>query len=89
MRDSGLFIAMLDKGTVGEIISGNLGIYKGAIFENIIADAFSKMNRNLYYYHKESGLEIDFITKYKGDVSLVEVKSKSGNSKSAKIFAKS
>ena len=86
MRDSGLFIAMLDKGTTGEIISGNLGIYKGAIFENIIADAFSKMNRNLYYYHKESGLEIDFITKYKGDVSLVEVKSKSGNSKSAKII---
>ena len=36
MRDSGLFIAMLGKSTYGEIISGNLGIYKGAIFENMI-----------------------------------------------------
>ncbi|MCF0116976.1 MAG: ATP-binding protein, partial [Bacilli bacterium] len=38
MRDSGLFIAMLEKGTAGEILSGNLGTYKGAIYENIIAD---------------------------------------------------
>ena len=83
MRDSGLFVAMLDKGTAGEILSGNLGIYKGAIYENIVADAFSKMARNLYYYHKESGLEIDFIAKYAGEVTLIEVKSTSGKAKSA------
>ena len=47
MRDSGLFISMLEKGTAGEILSGNLGIYKGAIFENMIADAFSKMDRRI------------------------------------------
>ena len=71
MRDSGLFIAMLDKGTAGEIISGNLGIYKGAIFENIVADSFSKMDRNLYYFEKDSGLEIDFVTTYKNEVTLI------------------
>ena len=48
MRDSGLFVSMLEKGTAGEILSGNLGIYKGAIYENIIADAFAKMDRKLY-----------------------------------------
>ncbi len=83
MRDSGLFIAMLDKGTSGQVLSGNLGIYKGAIFENIVADYFSKMNRKLYYFQKESGLEIDFVTTYKGEVNLVEVKAKTGNTKSA------
>ena len=29
-------------------------MYKGAIYENIVADAFSKKGRNLYYYHKDS-----------------------------------
>ena len=41
---------------------GELGMYKGALYENIIADAFSKSGRSLFYYHKDSGLEIDFIT---------------------------
>ena len=86
MRDSGLFIAMLDKGTAGEIISGNLGIYKGAIFENIVADSFSKMDRNLYYFEKDSGLEIDFVTTYKNEVTLIEVKAKTGNTKSSKTI---
>lgn len=83
MRDSGLFISMLEKGTAGEILSGNLGIYKGAIYENIIADAFAKMDRKLYYFHKDSGLEIDFITKYEGNITLIEVKSTTGKTKSA------
>lgn len=74
---------MLEKGTAGEILSNNLGIYKGAIFENIIADAFTKINRKLYYFHKDSGLEIDFVTKYKGEIVLIEVKATSGNTKSA------
>lgn len=83
MRDSGLFVSMLEKGTAGEIFSGNLGIYKGAIYENIIADAFAKMDRKLYYFHKDSGLEIDFITKYEGNITLIEVKSTTGKTKSA------
>ncbi len=83
VRDSGLFVAMLEKGSAGDILSGNLGIYKGAIYENIIADAFCKKERNLYYFHKDSGLEIDFVTKFEGSVTLVEVKAKSGKTKSA------
>lgn len=83
MRDSGLFVSMLEKGTAGEILSGNLGIYKGAIYENIIADAFAKMDRKLYYFHKDSGLEIDFITKFEGNITLIEVKSTTGKTKSA------
>lgn len=54
MRDSGLFLSMLEQGTQSDVLHGNLLGYKGAIFENIIADVFSKMGRDLYYYHKES-----------------------------------
>ena len=43
MKDTGLLVSMLEDGTQLEIMSGNLGIYKGAIYENIIADIFVKL----------------------------------------------
>lgn len=86
MHDTGLFISMLEDGTQFDILQGNLLGYKGAIFENLIADIFAKMGRKLYYFHKDSGLEIDFVTRYKGEVVLIEVKAKSGNTKSAKTI---
>lgn len=88
MQDSGLFVSMLDKDSAAKILSGDLGFYKGAIFENIIADCFSKQDRKLYYFHKDSGLEIDFVTKVKNEISLVEVKATTGNTKSANTILK-
>ena len=82
-QDSGLFVSMLEPGSAGDILSGDMGIYKGAVYENIIADAFSKMGKKLYYYRRDSGTEIDFIMRYKGKPALIEVKAKSGKSKSA------
>ena len=86
MRDIGLFSAMLEDGTQFDILQGNLFGYKGAIFEGLIADIFSKMGRKLYYFHKDSGLEVDFVMRYKGECTLVEVKAASGNTKSAKTI---
>ena len=84
MCDTGLLVAMLDDGTSGEILLNDLGCYKGAIYENIIADAFVKNKKNLYYFSKDTGLEIDFITKFNKNITLIEVKAKNGNTKSAK-----
>ena len=86
MRDMGLFVAMLEDGTQFDILQGNLFGYKGAIFEGLIADIFTKMGRKLYYFHKDSGLEVDFVIRYKGECTLVEVKAVSGNTKSAKTI---
>ena len=86
MRDCGLFVSMLEDGTQFDILQGNLYGYKGAIFENLIADIFAKMGRKLYYYHKDSGLEVDFVIRYKGECTLVEVKASSGNIKSTKTI---
>ena len=36
MRDTGLLMAMLEDGSAKEVLNGNLGIYKGAIYENVI-----------------------------------------------------
>jgi len=86
MKDCGLFISMLEDGTQYDILQGKLYGYKGAIFENLIADIFSKMGRKLYYYHKDSGLEIDFVMRYKGECTLVEVKATTGNTKSTRTI---
>ena len=88
MRDMGLFVAMLEDGTQFDILQGNLLGYKGAIFEGLIADIFSKMGRKLYYFHKESSLEVDFVIRYKGECTLVEVKAVTGNTKSTKTILK-
>ncbi len=82
-QDSGLFVSMLEPGSAGDILTGNMGIYKGAVYENIIADAFSKMGRKLYYYRRDNGTEIDFIIRFQGKPTLVEVKAKSGKTKAA------
>ena len=75
MRDTGLLVAMLEDGTQANIIKGDLKVYKGAIFENIIADIFTKFGKKLYYFEKPGRLEIDFILR-QNDISVgIEVKS--------------
>lgn len=52
----------------------------------MIADIFAKMGRKLYYFRKDSGLEVDFVIRYKGKCTLVEVKASTGNAKSIKTI---
>lgn len=86
MQDIALFVSMLEDGTQVDVVQGNLYGYKGAIFENLVADIFSKSGRKLCYYRKDSGLEIDFVMRYKGGATLVEVKANTGNAKSVKTI---
>ncbi len=82
MVDCGLFASMLEDGTQFDILQGTRSGYRGAICENLVADMFTKMGRKLYYYRQESSLEVDFIIRYKGKCTLVEVKASTGNTKS-------
>ena len=86
VSDMGLFVSMLEEGTQFDILQGNLYRYKGALFENLIADIFTKNNKKLYYFHKDSGLEIDFVIRYRNEATLVEVKATTGNTKSTKTI---
>ena len=88
MADIGLLISMLEDGTQSSILSGDLLGYKGAIFENLIADIFGKMGRKLYYYHKDSGVELDFVMRYRGKCTPVECKARNGNAKSMRTVLK-
>lgn len=84
MKDTGLLVSMLEDGSQIDILDGNLGIYKGAIYENIIADIFAKLGKKLYYFEKNSTLEIDFFIRYEGEATAVEVKS-ADNTKSKSL----
>ena len=75
MNDTGLLVSMLEEGSQKDIIDGNLGIYKGAIFENIIAEIFTKLGKKLYYFEYRNKLEIDFFIRYENVATAVEVKS--------------
>lgn len=80
--DIGMLVAMLGGTTRADILQGNLGGFKGAIFENLMADTLIKKGQSLYYFQKDSGLELDFLIRYKGECIPVEVKAKSAQAKS-------
>lgn len=82
MSDIGLLVSMLEDGTQSSILRGELYGYKGAIFENLIADILGKMGRKLYYYHKNGGIELDFLMRHKGQCVPIECKATTGNAKS-------
>ncbi len=86
--DIGILMAMLDYGTQADILKGNLLGYKGAIFENLMADFLCKSNQKLYYFQKDSGLELDFLVRFKGECTILEVKAKSGKAKSVSTVLK-
>ncbi|MCL2498999.1 MAG: ATP-binding protein [Defluviitaleaceae bacterium] len=86
MRDTGLLTAMLEDGSQADIIDGNLGIYKGAIYENIIADIFNKSGKKLYYFEQNGKWEIDFFIRKNKTATAIEVKS-ADNTKSKSMDA--
>jgi len=45
MKDMGLFVSMLEDGTQLDILQGRRYGYKGVIFDNLVADFFSKMGK--------------------------------------------
>ena len=82
--DIGLLIEMLGAGTRADILQGNLGGFKGAIYENLMADTLHKKAQNLYYFQKDSGLELDFLVRTNGECVPLEVKAKTAQAKSVK-----
>jgi predicted AAA+ superfamily ATPase len=84
VNDIGLLIASLGSGTIESIMLDSLGLGKGMLYEELVADALIKNDIAPFYFSKNSGLEIDFVINYEGVATLLEVKAKNGNTKSAK-----
>lgn len=89
--DTGLLVASLDEEAQEDLRANkNLGVYKGALYENMVAEAFCKSGIPLYYYKREnSTLEEDFFVRTIDHLIPVEVKAKKGTSKSLQTLIKS
>lgn len=86
--DTGLFVAMLDEEAQEDLRANkNLGVYKGALYENIVGEALTKCGYGLYYYKREdSTLEEDFFVRTQQNLLPVEVKAKRGTAKSLRTL---
>mgnify|MGYP002677134523 FL=1 len=84
--DAGLFMGMLEDGTAAEVLRGNLNGLNGAILENLAADMLSKTGRQLYFFRRSTGLEAEFLIRYKGRCVPLAVKPCSGNAKRIKTI---
>ncbi len=70
------------------LLSGNSGVYKGAIYENVVCSLLKSKEINLCYYQKPNRLEVDFITETNQGPIAIEVKATNAKSKSLSTLAK-
>ncbi len=89
--DSGLLVSMLDEESQDDLRANkNLGVYKGALYENIVGEALVKSGYDLYYYKREDSiLEEDFFVRTAEALIPVEVKATNGRSKSLRTLINS
>ena len=82
--DTGLLVSMLDDESQEDLRANkNLGVYKGALYENMAGEALVKQGYKLYYYKREdSTLEEDFFIRSASSLIPLEVKARSGKAKS-------
>ena len=75
-RDTGLLIGSLDDEVQDDLRANkNFNTYKGAIYENIVADMLYKQGYALYFFRNEkSTIEMDFFVRDKDSLIPVEVK---------------
>lgn len=82
--DHSLFIADIDDESKNDlIINNNYDIYSGALYESLISEKLIKQGYQLYFYKNgDSTIELDFIIRVKNEIVPIEVKRKSGRTKS-------
>ena len=75
-KDTGLLIGSLDDEVQEDLRNNkNFNTYKGAIYENIVADMLVKSGYSLYFYKNKKGtLEMDFLLRDKNSLVPIEVK---------------
>ena len=87
-RDTGLLIGSLDEEVQADLRNNkNFNAYKGAIYENIVADMLVKQGYSLYFYKNERGtVEMDFFTRDADSLVPIEVKAIDGSTASLKML---
>lgn len=86
--DSGLLVAMFDEEAQEDLRTNkNLGVYKGALYENIVEEALVKAGYKLYYYKRDdSSLEQDFFVRTADALVPIEGEAKNETAKSMRTL---
>ena len=74
--DTGLLIGSLDEESQNDLrLNKNFNTYKGAIYENVIAEELIKSGYNLFFYRNDKpSIELDFVIRDTQAVIPIEVK---------------
>ena len=82
--DTGLLVSLLDDESQVDLRANkNLGVYKGALYENMVGEALVKQGYKLFYYRSDdSTMETDFFIRSMSSLIPIEVKAKTGRVKS-------
>ena len=82
--DTSLLIASMDEESRKDLlVSKNLGVYKGALYENFAAEALMKQGYDLFFYRSEdSRTELDFLIRIKDNIVPIEIKANKGSARS-------
>ena len=75
LADVGLLAAMYADGIQLKILSNEMNMNYGAIYENVVAQELKTHGFELYYYNNNRLGELDFLLEYQGEVLPIEIKS--------------
>lgn len=83
-QDTGLLVGSLDEEAQIDLRNNrNFSTYKGALYENVVADMLRKAGYDLFYYKNEkSTVEIDFMVRSASSLVPIEVKATDNASRS-------
>lgn len=89
--DEGILVASLDDEAQEDLrVNKNFNTYKGAIFENVVANELKKQGYDLYFYRNEKGtIEMDFFIRDADSLIPVEVKAGDNATRSLKKLIES
>ena len=74
MFDTGLLISQFDEAVISKIYTGDVKVFKGALYENMAAQILRSKGKAMYYYEPNSSSEIDFITYSENEIVPIEIK---------------
>ena len=74
-NDVGLLASQYAAGFQLQIVTGQLNVNYGAIFENFAAQQLRASGFDLHYFNSKKQGELDFVVEYEGKVVPVEIKS--------------
>ena len=74
-NDVGLLASQYADGTALRILSGEVSINYGAIYENLVAQELKSHGYDLYFYNSKKLGELDFLLEHDADIIPIEVKS--------------